>query len=65
MTFETLLYEVSDGVAVVRLNRPERMNSLGGSMKADLRAAILGLAREDDSVRIWGVVRACVRQFSV
>lgn len=51
MTFETILYEVKDGVAVVRLNRPERMNSLGGPMKADLQAAILDLARHDDSVR--------------
>ena len=51
MNFETLLYEVVDGVAVVRLNRPDRMNSLGGSMKADLQAALFDLARNDDSVR--------------
>ena len=51
MNFETLLYEVTDGVAVVSLNRPDRMNTLGGSMKADLQAAILDLARHDDSVR--------------
>ena len=51
MNFETLLYQVTDGVAVVSLNRPERMNSLGGSMKADLQAAILDLARHDDGVR--------------
>jgi enoyl-CoA hydratase len=50
-TFETLLYEVRDGVALVTLNRPERMNTLGGSMKDDLRRAILTLAREDDAVR--------------
>jgi enoyl-CoA hydratase len=51
MSFETLLYEVKDGVAVISLNRPERMNSLGGSMKADLQGAILDLARNDESVR--------------
>ncbi|MET0335084.1 MAG: enoyl-CoA hydratase-related protein [Rhizobacter sp.] len=51
MSFETLLYEVKDGVAVISLNRPDRMNSLGGSMKADLQSAIFDLARNDESVR--------------
>lgn len=51
MTFETLLYEVRDGVALITLNRPERMNTLGGSMKDDLRGAYFDLARNDDSVR--------------
>jgi len=51
MSFDTLLYEVTNGVAVIRLNRPDRMNSMGGSMKADLQAAILDLARNDDAVR--------------
>ena len=35
----TLLYEVRDQVAVITLNRPERMNTLGGTMKADLARA--------------------------
>ena len=35
--YETLLYEKHDnGVAVVTLNRPDRMNTLGGTMKPDL-----------------------------
>ncbi len=51
MTFDTLLYEVRDGVALITLNRPERMNTLGGSMKDDLRAAFLDLARNDANVR--------------
>ncbi len=51
MNFLTLLYEVKDGVAVIRLNRPDRMNTLGGSMKPDLQSAILDLARNDESVR--------------
>ena len=36
----TLLYEVRDQVAVITLNRPERMNTLGGTMKADLARAL-------------------------
>lgn len=51
MNFETLLYEVRDGVAVVTLHRPDRMNTLGGSMKPDLQAVFGDLARNDDAVR--------------
>ena len=51
MTFETLLYEVQDGIALITLNRPERMNTLGGSMKPDLRTAFLERARDDAAVR--------------
>ncbi len=51
MQFETLLYEVVDGVAIIRLNRPDRMNTLGGTMKPDLARAFFELARDDTSVR--------------
>ncbi|MGO4391215.1 enoyl-CoA hydratase/isomerase family protein [Variovorax sp. M-6] len=51
MSYETLLYEVVDGVALIRLNRPERMNSIGGSMKADLAHALFEQVRNDESVR--------------
>ena len=47
----TLLYEVRDRVAVITLNRPDRMNTLGGTMKADLARAFFELARNDDQVR--------------
>ena len=51
MEYSTLLYEVVDGVALIRLNRPERMNAIGGSMKADLSHALFERARCDDAVR--------------
>lgn len=51
MDYETLLYEVRDQVALITLNRPERMNTLGGSMKDDLRHAFLERARHDGAVR--------------
>jgi len=51
MEFETLLYEVRDGVALVTLNRPDRMNTLGGTMKPDLNAVFTELARNDPAVR--------------
>jgi enoyl-CoA hydratase len=47
----TLLYEVRGHVAVVTLNRPDRMNTLGGTMKPDLARAFFELARNDDRVR--------------
>ncbi|MDP9912508.1 enoyl-CoA hydratase [Variovorax boronicumulans] len=48
---ETLQYEVRDNVAIVTLNRPDRMNTLGGSMKPDLARAFFEYARADDRVR--------------
>ena len=40
MTYECLLYEVKDGVATLTLNRPERLNALGGTLRDDLHDAI-------------------------
>ncbi len=47
----TLTYEVRDHVAVITLNRPERMNTLGGTMKQDLATAFFEHARNDNDVR--------------
>ena len=33
MTYECLLYEVKDGIATLTLNRPERLNALGGTLR--------------------------------
>jgi len=50
MQIGTLNYEVLNGVAIITLNRPDRMNTLGGTMKADLAEAFFNHARHDDSV---------------
>ena len=47
----TLIYESADGVAVITLNRPDRMNSIGGTMKEDLGTAFFKLARNDTGLR--------------
>lgn len=50
MQYETLLYEVSDGVATVTLNRPEVLNAFSTPMQRELAAVVLRLA-DDDAVR--------------
>lgn len=52
MAYETLLYELhDDGVAVVTLNRPDRMNTLGGTMKPDLYDLFMNVMLNDRNVR--------------
>lgn len=63
MDYDTLHYEVRDGVALITLNRPERLNAIGGSMKADLRHAFLERARAEDAVRCVVLTGAGERAF--
>ena len=46
--FETLDIVVEDGVAVVKLNRPEIMNPLSQQMLGELGEAFPALRRDDD-----------------
>ncbi|HEY3951060.1 crotonase/enoyl-CoA hydratase family protein [Phenylobacterium sp.] len=48
-TFETLLYDVADGIATITLNRPERMNAFTPKMALELVAAF-DLTDADDAV---------------
>ena len=51
MTFSTLLYDLTDGIATVTINRPEKNNAISQEMRADFRA----LADElygDERVRV-------------
>ncbi|MEU8121739.1 enoyl-CoA hydratase-related protein [Spirillospora sp. NPDC049024] len=47
---ETVLYDVTDGVGTITLNRPDGMNSLTVEMKESLRAAVVRAAA-DPAVR--------------
>ncbi|MGI4814537.1 MAG: enoyl-CoA hydratase-related protein, partial [Janthinobacterium lividum] len=48
--FESLLYEVSDGVATVTLNRPAAMNALTMTMRRELQQ-VIDVTDADDAVR--------------
>ena len=57
MTYESLLYEVKDGIATLTLNRPERLNALGGTLRQDLHDAVTR-AGADPEVRVMVVTGA-------
>ena len=49
-TFETLLYDVTDGVATITMNRPEKLNAFNTQMMVDMIAAF-DATDADDAVR--------------
>jgi enoyl-CoA hydratase/carnithine racemase len=51
MSYEDIVYRVEDGVAVITLNRPDRLNAWRGEMDRDVRAAMRE-AVADASVRV-------------
>jgi len=50
MNYQTILYSVTDGIARLTLNRPERLNSFNGEMHAEVRAVLGRVA--DDGARV-------------
>lgn len=51
MSFETILYELNDGVAEIRLNRPHRLNAVTQQLYDELNEA-LGQAEADRDARV-------------
>ncbi len=51
MTYKCLLYDVEGGIATLTLNRPERLNALGDTLRDDLHDAVTRAA-EDSDVRV-------------
>ena len=49
MSYQTILYNVSDNVATITLNRPDVMNGLNAQMRADITHAI---GRSSDDARV-------------
>src|SRR5260221_1529411 len=50
-TFETILYDVEDGIATITLNRPEKLNAFTTQMMVDMIAAF-DATDADDAVRV-------------
>ena len=55
--YKSLIYEVKDAIATLTLNRPERLNALGGTLRDDLHDAVLR-ASSDADVRVIVVTGA-------
>lgn len=51
MNYSTIRYEINDGILILRLNRPERMNAVNEEMYSEI-AHLLQKYREDDDVRV-------------
>ncbi len=63
MDYCALLYEVKEGVAVIRFNRPERMNAIGGTLRSELSHALFEQAGNDPAVHCVIITGAGDRAF--
>ncbi len=61
-TFETILYDVEDGIATITMNRPDRMNAFTPQMMLDMIAAF-DATDADDAVKVVIVTGAGERAF--
>ncbi len=63
MTYEYILSERLDGVALITLNRPEKLNALSFPLMQELGEALTGF-EEDDGVKVVILTGAGERAFS-
>src|SRR5580704_12944501 len=50
MSYEAILYETRGPVAILTLNKPERLNAIGGAVREEVHQ-VVETAHEDDAVR--------------
>lgn len=62
MTFTNLLYEVRDGVAIITVNRPDKLNALNHDTLRELREAVLA-AESDVNVDVLVLTGAGEKAF--
>ncbi|MEO6043434.1 MAG: hypothetical protein ABIQ47_05885 [Tepidiformaceae bacterium] len=55
-------YELNDRIAVITMNRPERLNALGVEMGAELRAALKRF-KEDDNDQLMDAAMKWAKKF--
>lgn len=58
MSWQTIRYEISEGLAVITMNRPEVMNALNTTMRAELREALSRATGEARAIVLTGAGRA-------
>lgn len=58
MSWQTIRYEFSEGLAVIAMNRPEVMNALNTTMRAELREALSRATGEARAIVLTGEGRA-------
>jgi len=51
MDYETLIYEKSEGIGIVTLNRPDRLNALSFKMKEEL-GTVFDEMESDQEVKV-------------
>jgi enoyl-CoA hydratase len=47
--YETILYEKQDGIAIIKINRPEALNALNGQVIQDISDAVDAFATDDEA----------------
>jgi enoyl-CoA hydratase len=63
VAYETIVYEVADGVATIKLNQPDTRNALSAEMLADWLDALQS-ARDDAEVRVVVITSSHDKVFS-
>jgi len=58
MQYDTIRYDIDDGLAVILLNRPEKMNALNTQMRAEMADAVKRAAAQARVVVITGAGKA-------
>jgi 2-(1,2-epoxy-1,2-dihydrophenyl)acetyl-CoA isomerase len=58
MDYETITYDLTDGVGTITLNRPDKMNALTTQMRAELTHAVTAAGKEARVVVLTGSGRA-------
>jgi len=62
MTYQTLLFDVRDGIAFVTVNRPDKLNAMNMRMRDELWD-VFGAFSDDPDARVL-IVRGAGRAFS-
>jgi enoyl-CoA hydratase/carnithine racemase len=63
MAYEYILVEKTDGVAILTMNRPDKLNAMNRQLTAELHAAVTGMCA-DDAIGCIVITGAGTRAFS-